>query len=250
MGTVLFRGEEIRVETGTKRMIQATLLIAMLLAGLRVYMTFRSRTGTDWGKKPDAQSAPMNADYYVTPKKLHAHDLKSAREITQQPAWVREGYRYQYYPYSKHSDFKHPAGLLGPIEKLQFTDLAVEKSPDAPNRQLMAIFEKGGKKYSVPIGMVTGDSYEIYADEMFYIQDPRELYKHWSKDTWQAIDAREIKPGMNELQASFAAGVGLLESGSRTDERVLKYPNGGKPLVVTYRDGKAAEVKPGTQESS
>src|SRR4051812_17657578 len=155
-------------------MIQATLLIALVLAGLRVYMIFRSRTGTDWGKKPDTQSAPMNADYYVTPKKLHAHDLKSARELTQQPAWVREGYRYQYYPYSKHSDFKHPAGLLGPIEKLQFTDLAVEKSPDAPNRQLLAIFEKDGKKYSVPIGMVAGDSYEIYADEMFYIQDPHE----------------------------------------------------------------------------
>ena len=231
-------------------MIQATLLVALVLAGLRVYFIFRSRSGTDWGKGPQTQTAPLNADYYVTPKKLHAHDLKSARELTQQPAWVKEGYRYQYYPYSSHSDFKHPAGLLGPIEKLQFTDLVVEKSPDAPNRQLMAVFEKDGKKYSVPIGMVERDNYEIYIDEMFYIQDPRELYKHWSKDVWQAIDAHELKPGMNELQASFAAGVGLLESGSRTDERVLKYPNGGKPLIVTYRDGKAAEVKQGTPETS
>jgi hypothetical protein len=234
------------LEHSTKRMIQATLLIALVLAGLRVYLIFRSRTGTEWGKQPQTQSAPLNADYYVTPKKLHAYDLKSARELTQQPAWVREGYRYQYYPYTGHSDFKHPAGLLGPIEKLQFTDIAVEKSPDAPNRQVMGIFDKDGKKYSVPIGMVAGGDYKIYADEMLFIQDPRELYKHWSKDVWQAIEAHELKPGMSELQASFAAGVGLLESGTRTDERVLKYPNGGKPLIVTYRDGKAAEVKPGT----
>jgi hypothetical protein len=192
----------------------------------------------------------MNADYYVTPKKLHAHDLKSARELTQQPAWVREGYKYQYYPYAGHSDFKHPAGLLGPIEKLNITDVVVEKSPESRNRQVMAVFEMDGKKFSVPIGMVTGDDYEIYADEIFFIQDPRELYKHWSPDVWQAVDAHEIKPGMNELQASFAVGVGSLESGSRTDQRVLKYPNGGKPLIVTYRDGKATEVKQGSPETS
>jgi hypothetical protein len=238
------------VETSTKRMIQATLLIAVVLAGLRVYLIFRSRSGTDWGKQKQTQSAPMNADYYVNPKKLHAHDLKSARELTQQPAWVKVGYSYQYYPYTTHSDFKHPAGTLGPIEKIQFTDLAVEKSPDAPNRQLMAIFLKDGKKFSVPIGMVAGTDYEINADDMFFIQDPRELYKHWSPEVWKSIEAREIKPGMSELQACFAAGVGLLESGSRTDERVLKYPNGGKPLIVTYRDGKAAEVKQGTPETS
>jgi hypothetical protein len=231
-------------------MIQVALLIAVVLAGIRVFLIFRSRSGTDWGKKPETQSAPLNADYYVTPKKLHAHDLKSAHELTQQPVWVRMGYSFQYYPYAKHSDFKHPAGLLGPLEKLNISDVALEKSPDSPDRQVMAIFEKDGKKFSVPIGAVAGDSYQIDADDMFYIQDPHELYKHWTRETWQAIDAHEVKPGMSELQAAFAIGVGYLESGSRTDQRVLKYPNGGKPLVVTYQDGKATEVKQGTMEAS
>jgi hypothetical protein len=236
------------LETSTKRMIQAALLIAVVLAGLRVFLIFRTRSGTDWGKKPETQSAPMNADYYVTPKKLYAHDLKSARALTQQPAWVKEGYKYQYYPYAGHTDFKHPAGLLGPIEKLTVTDVAIEKSPDG--RQLMAIFEKDGKKFSFAIGVVSGDDYQIYSDEMLYIQDPHDLYKHWTRETWQAIDAHEIKPGMNETQAAFAAGVGYLESGSRTDQRVLRYPNGGKPLIVTYHDGRAAEIKQGSQQSS
>ena len=39
-----------------------------------------------------------NADYYVTPKKLYPYDLKSAQQLTQQPVWMKEGYRYTYYP--------------------------------------------------------------------------------------------------------------------------------------------------------
>jgi len=29
----------------------------------------------------------------------------------------------------------------------------------------------------------------------------------------------------------------------------VHYPNGGKPLVVVYQDGKAAEIKPDTSGS-
>jgi hypothetical protein len=29
-------------------------------------------------------------------------------------------------------------------------------------------------------------------------------------------------------------------------EKTVHYPNGGKPLVVVYDDGKAAEIKPGS----
>jgi hypothetical protein len=50
---------------------------------------------------------------------------------------------------------------------------------------------------------------------------------------------------MNELQADFAVGMGTLDAGSSSSERTLRYPNGGKSLVVVYRDGKAAEIKPG-----
>jgi hypothetical protein len=41
-------------------------------------------------------------------------------------------------------------------------------------------------------------------------------------------------------------GMGTLNAGSSSSERTLRYSNGGKPLVVIYRDGKAAEVKPGS----
>jgi serine phosphatase RsbU (regulator of sigma subunit) len=51
---------------------------------------------------------------------------------------------------------------------------------------------------------------------------------------------------MDELQADFAVGMGTLDVGSSSAERTLHYANGGKPLVVIYRGGKAVEVRPGT----
>jgi hypothetical protein len=51
-------------------------------------------------KQQQAKNAGYsNADYYVAPKKLYPFDLKSAKQLTQQPVWVKEGYRYTYYRY-------------------------------------------------------------------------------------------------------------------------------------------------------
>jgi hypothetical protein len=58
------------------------------------------------------------------------------------------------------------------------------------------------------------------------------------------VEHHEVKPGMNELQADFAIGMGVPDAGG-SSEKTVRYPNGGKPLVVTYREGKAIEIKPG-----
>ncbi len=158
---------------------------------------------------------------------------------------MKEGYRYTYYPYDHHhADFKQEAGLLLPIEKLQITDVVTDATPGAPGqRQVLAVFEKDGKSYAVPIGLVKGSDYQIYSDEMLYIQDPHELYKHWTAETWATIEQHQVKPGMNELQADFAIGMGIPERSSDPHVKTVNYPNGGRPVSITYRDGKAAEIR-------
>jgi len=66
---------------------------------------------------------------------------------------------------------------------------------------------------------------------------------------WQAVEQHEVKPGMNEMQADFAVGMGVPDAGNSSSEKTVRYPNGGKPLVVTYRDGKAVEIKAGATGS-
>lgn len=229
-----------------KRRIQLVLAFAVLVAGVRVVYVFYQRRSTK--AEDEKKSAPaLNVDYYVVPKKLYPYDLKSAKQLTQQPVWVKEGYRYTYYPFdpaTHRADFSHEAGQLLPIERLEIKDVTTDISPGSSDqRQVIAVFEKAGKSYAFPIGSVQAGNYQIYSDEMLFIQDPHELYKHWPAETWDAIQKHEVKPGMNEFQVAFAVGMGIPESSSDPAAKTVNYPNGGHPVSVTYRNGHAAEIK-------
>ncbi len=234
-----------------KKRIQIALALALLaVAGRTGYILYqRHEDYLAAQQQHQAKNAGYaNADYYVMPKKLHPFDLQSAQQLTQQPVWVKEGYRYTYYryvPVVKTVDFAHDAGVLGPIERLDIKDVMAVPAPGG-RRQVVATFEKDGHSYAVPVGFESGSGqYKIYSDEMFYVEDPHDLYKHWPADIWQAVAQHAVKPGMNELQADFAVGMGVPDAGASSADKTVRYPNGGKPLVVTYSGGKATEVKAG-----
>ena len=224
------------------------MLAAILVSGARLaYILYqRHESRVEQAKK---QPPPLDADYYVTPKKLYPFDLKSARQLTLQPVWVKVGYAYTYFPYdpARHRvDFSHEGGKLLPIEKLQITDVISEDAPQSPGeRQVMAVFGKDSKTYAFSIGSIKGADYKFYSDEMLFIQDPHELYKHWPADVWVAIDKHQVKAGMSELQSDFAVGLGIPEKSGEPGNRTVNYPNGGNPLSVTYHNDKAAEIKSG-----
>jgi hypothetical protein len=232
-----------------KQKIQVVLLAGIALAAIRVgYILYERHAETvQEDKEPVSRLDP---DYYVAPKKLHPYDLKSAQQLTQQPVWVKVGYSSTFYPYDRarrRSDFAHEAGQLLPLAKLEIKDVVADASPGSPDqRQVMAVFEQDGRSYAFPIGSVKDGNYQIYSDEMLFIQDPHDLYKHWPSDVWEAIDRHEVKPGMNELQADFAIGLGIPQRSDDASERIVNYPNGGKPVTITYRNGKAVEIKAGT----
>ena len=230
-----------------RRYIHAIFALLFLVAAVRLYLVWRERHAGEAPAKTES-APPLNPDYYVMPKKLHAYDVKSASALTKQPVWVKEGYRYYYYPYDAahhRTDFAHEAGLLGPIEKVEFKDIEAEAIPNGKGaKAIMGDFEKDGKSYAVEIGRIIGGENDIWIDEQFYIQDPHELYKHWPKDVWDAIAQHQVKNGMNELQADFALGYGTPEKQDDPNVKTVHYPNGGKKVAVTFRDGKASEIKP------
>ena len=234
-----------------KQRIQIALGLALIVAGVRAgYILYQRHEDYVAAQKVEQakKAGYANADYYVTPKKLYPYDLKSAKMLTEQPVWVKEGYRYTYYryvPVVKSVDFAHEAGLLGPIERLEIKDVMAVAAPGG-KKQVVATFEKDGHSYAVPVGFESDGQYKIYSDEMFYVEDPHDLYRHWPADVWRAVAQHDVKPGMNEMQAVFAVGMGVPDAGASSDEKTVRYPNGGKALVVIYRGGKAVEVKAGS----
>jgi hypothetical protein len=231
-----------------KQRIQLVMIVAILVSGTRLAYVLYERHETAI-KQAKEQAPPLNPDYYVTPKKLYPYDLKSAHQLTKQPVWVKVGYAYTFYPYDParhHVDFSHEAGKLLPLEKVQIKDVIMADAPQSPGeQQVMAVFEGDGKTYAFSIGSIKESNYKFYSDDMLFIQDPHELYNHWPAEVWDAIDKHQVKPGMNELQTDFAIGLGIPESSGQPGNRTVNYPNGGNPLSVTYRDDKAAEIKPG-----
>jgi len=233
-----------------QKKLQVFLVAAIVLAGGRAaYIVYERHEAMKEETRPK-QEALLKADYYVSPKKLHAYDLKSARQLTEQPVWVKVGYQLTYYPYDRErrkTDFAHEAGMLLPLQKLAIQDVVTDVSPRAPGiKQVLAVFSLEGKGYAAPIGAEKGGDFKIYSDDVFFIEDPRDLYKHWPTQVWKEIDAHEVQAGMSELQASFAIGLGIPEGSGDYGSRTLRYPNGGKPLVISFENDKAIEIKPGS----
>jgi hypothetical protein len=233
-----------------KQKIQLVLILGIIVAAIRVAWIFYERH-QESAIPQKQQALALDPDFYVHPKKIFPYDLKSARaEITKQPAWVKVGYAYAYFPYSavaRHADLADEVGKLLPLQKLDIKDLVAGVSPkDTSQKQILAVFEEAGKSYATPIGTEKEGFYNFWANDMLFFEDPHQLYKHWPADVWQSIDLHQAKPGMNEFQADFALGLGLLESGSDSTDRTLNYPNGGKPMKISFHNGKAVEVRAGS----
>jgi hypothetical protein len=239
------------LDSEAKQRIQVALALALVIAGGRTaYVLYeRHLDATVPAKK---EEKPLDPDYYVTPKKLYPYDLKSANQLTQQPVWIKAGYYFDYFPFNaatRRVDFQHPVGKLLPLEKLNIKDVVVDRDPDSPNSQVMAVYDEGGHPYAFEIGTVQGSDYKFRADEMLFYEDPQQLYKHWPPDIWDAISKHEVKPGMNVLQVQFAIGFGLAPPGTTSNselDRTLHYPNGGNPMTVTYVNGRATTITPGS----
>src|SRR4051812_50208749 len=104
-----------------KSKIQIILVLGMVVTGIRLGIILYERHEAN---KPvvKQEAPPLNRDYYVSPRKLYPYDLKSAKQLTKQPVWVKVGYFYPYYPYdtaAHHTDFSHEAGELRPLPELQ-----------------------------------------------------------------------------------------------------------------------------------
>src|SRR5882724_10025841 len=132
----------------SRKKLQIFLLLAIVVAGGRaayiVYDRYQERKADEQPKKEVA----LKADYYVSAKKLHPYDLKSARELTKQPVWVKAGYFHTYYPYdlARHkTDFGHEAGTLLPLQKLEIQDVVTDVLPKDPgSKQVLARFALEG----------------------------------------------------------------------------------------------------------
>lgn len=243
------------MDNGKKAAIGGTLLF-LIVIGVRVGMIYRERHAPE---KPAAAPAreKIADDDLVFLKKKRQDSMTNARELNDSPLWVSAGGQMDYYPASgKHVDYAKTSGTLLGAQKLEVKDFTEQVAPKsathripAGDRQVLMLFtlpnsEKPAQVYGVPVGYHESGQYTFYLDEIFFYDDPHELYKHWGPEIWKAIDSHQVILGMSERQVQMALGQVSKSLSNDYGNRLVVYANLGKPMAVTFVKNKATAFRP------
>ncbi len=225
---------------------------ALLILGIGI-LYINHKRNEPAAVQPQKQERQLSQDEMVVPRKLFIDSLDSARALIGKPVWIQAGYELDYYPYTGHHvEFAHKSGVLPSIQQLNITNVVTQKVPaNVPTRiargtaQAFAVFTMPGdsKEYATAIGTIDGNDSTFYCDNVFYYDDPHQMYKFWPADIWKAIDQHQPKTGMNELQTSMALGVMQQSDSSDYGNRTVSYDTGGKHWAVTFENDKAVQIQ-------
>ena len=243
------------MQSGAKWAIGGTLLV-FVVAGVRVGMIYRERNAPE-----KSVAAPVREkiadDDLVFLKKKRQSSMADARELNGSSLWISAGGQMDYYPANgKHVDYAKTTGTLLGAQKLEVKDFVEQVAPKSAthripggDRQVLMLFTLPGsdaptKQYGVPVGYHESGQYTFYLDEIFFYDDPHELYKHWGPEIWKAIDSHQVILGMSERETQLALGQVSKSVSNEYGNRLVVYANLGKPLAVTFVNNKATAVRP------
>lgn len=227
-------------------------LVVLLLFAIRIFFIWRERNAP-MAQPPRVAERPLTQDEIVQPRKLYIDDLKSAKALDRKTVWVQSGYSLDYYPYTAHRvDFAQKSGVLPSVQPLQIQDIITQKAPadlatrvPLGDKQVFAVFTvpNDPKEYATAIGFVKGADSTYFCDQIFYYDDPHQMYNYWGPKLWAAIDQHQPIAGMNELQTAMALGVVQQSDSQDIGNRTVDYNAGDKKWSVTFQHDQATTIK-------
>ena len=160
----------------------------------------------------------------------------------------------EFYPYVGHTaQYGKGAGTLLGAEPIVVKDAVEQVAPKAAtfripggDKQVLLVFTRPNdtKEYAVPVGYRQAGQYTFYTDEIFFYDDPHQLYKHWGPEIWKAVDAHQVILGMNERQVELSLGQVSKSTSNDYGNRMVVFANMGKPMAVTFVKNKVTAFRP------
>jgi hypothetical protein len=242
------------MENGAKAAIGATVVL-ILAVGVRVGMIYRERHAPDNSVKAPAREV-IPADDLVFLKHKRPDTLKDIKDLAGTTVWVSAGGQLEYYPFVGHAaQYGKSAGTLLGAEPLVVKDAIEQVAQKAAtfripggDKQVLLVFTRPDaagdtKEYAVPVGYRQAGAYTFYTDEIFFYDDPHELYKHWGPEIWKAVDAHQVILGMNERQVELSLGQVSKSTSKDYGNRMVVFANLGKPTAVTFTKNKVTAFR-------
>jgi hypothetical protein len=241
------------MNNGAKAAIGATAVLILAVGGQLLWL-HRERNAPVAVKAPEREV--IADDDLVFLKKKRPDSLKDVKELKGSTLWVSAGGQLDFYPYVGHAaQYGKSAGALLGAEPIVVKDAVEQVAPKAAtfripggDKQVLLVFTKAGssdtaKEYAVPVGYRQGSGYTFYTDEIFFYDDPHELYKHWGPEIWKVVDAHEVILGMNERQVELALGQVSKSTSTDYGNRMVVFANMGKPMAVTFVKNKVTAFR-------
>lgn len=208
--------------------------------------------------KNTADAAPAAKPYISDPddlvflKKERPDSLKDEKALKGRTLWVSAGGQMDYYPYKNHKvDYSKSVGVLLGAEPLVIADAVEQVAPKEAtyripggSKQVLLVFSKPGsaEQYATPVGFYDNGGYTFSTDEIFFYDDPHQLYSHWGPAIWKAVDAHQATLGMNERQVQLALGQVSKSDSDNYGNRTVEFDNQGHPKRVVFENGKATSI--------
>jgi hypothetical protein len=235
---------------GVKAAIAGTVVLFLAVGGEFLYLR-HERNAPVVVKAPEREV--IADDDLVFLKKKRPDSLKDVKELAGSTVWVSAGGQLDFYPYVGHAaQYGKSAGTLLGAEPIVIKDAVEQVAPKAAtfripggDKQVLLVFTKPGdtKEYAVPVGYRQGTDYTFYTDEIFFYDDPHELYEHWGPDIWKAVDAHQVILGMNERQVELSLGQVSKSTSTDYGNRMVVFANMGKPMAVTFVKNKVTTFR-------
>jgi hypothetical protein len=246
------------MQKGPKAALASAGLFVLVVTGL-IANQYRKNHEQGPSRKDPYADVKVDPDNLVFLKKQRPDSIANERDLIGKTVWVSAGGQLDYYlDKGKHVDYAHPVGTLLGATPLLIKDVFEQKAPStgsavaripAGQKHVLLAFTMPNSadpktEYATPVGDFDNGLYTLLNDEIFFYDDPHQLYKHWSPDVWAHIDKHEAVPGMSENQAMMALGQVMKPSSDNTGDRDVTYDNNGHPVEIEFVKNRAVKVTP------
>lgn len=236
----------------TWQKIVLSTLVTLAIGGIYLLSVWKHRRDPGVIGRQDA-SQQVDMDDVAVVRSLSAAHFEDLLALQGTSVWMKNGYAIPYFSYAAGQvQFGKRVGLIPALQRLDVKKIVKSAVPanvydgmGHGSRQAFAIFAlPGGKElFATPVGNMEGSDENYFCDLLFFYDDPHGIYNYWPKDVWAAIDAREAKVGMSELQTRLAIGQNRHTTSREEGDRTVTYDQNGKRWTITYLKNKATEIK-------
>jgi hypothetical protein len=232
------------MDTGKKVALFGTLAV-LAVAGVRIGMIYHERNSPMVVR--EQLHYTVSDDDLVFLRQMHPSTPADLKPLVGTTVWLAAGGQMDYYPFAANrADYAKPVGTLFGAEPILISKVFEQVAPAATpsriplgNRQVLVAFTRPrsaapSRQYAVPVGYHDHEGYTFFTDQIFFYDDPHDLYKHWGPEAWRAIDEHRVIAGMSGRQAQLALGQVLDSHNGDFNNGTFVFHNAGHPVEVTF----------------